>query len=184
MGALQAGSVIAMKTSDPVPDRAPLVIRDAADTDFSRIVELNEAEVRQTSAMSFARLRSLVAMSAYCRVATSNGVVAAFLLAIRNGAAYDSDNYRWFASRLGDFLYVDRIVVGNAFARRGIGATLYTDLFAYARLQGIDTIACEYNIDPPNPVSRMFHDRFGFAEVGTQWLAHGRKRVSLQVAHP
>jgi uncharacterized protein len=173
-----------MKPFEAVQDRTPIVLRDAADTDFVRIVELNEAEVRQTSAMSFDRLRSLVAISAHCRVATSNGFVVAFLLAFRNGAAYDSDNYRWFASRLGEFLYVDRIVVGKAFAGRGVGAALYADLFAFARSQGIDTIACEYNIDPPNPASRAFHDKFGFTEVGTQWVANRSKRVSLQIAHP
>ena len=159
-----------------------MLLRNAAECDFARIVELNEAEVRQTSPMSLERLRSLVAMSAYCRVATSNGAVAAFLLAFRNGAAYDSDNYRWFTARLREFLYVDRIVVDRVFAAQGIGSALYADLFAFARSHGVGTVACEYNIEPPNPASRGFHDRFGFAEVGTQWV--GEKCVSLQVAHP
>jgi len=165
-------------------DRVSISLRDAVDTDFDRIVELNAAEVRHTSPMPLDRLRSLIAMSAYCRVAISDGVVAAFLLAFRQGAAYDSDNYRWFASRFGEFLYVDRIVVGKAFSGRGVGAALYADLFAFARSCGIDTIACEYNIDPPNPASRAFHDKFGFTEVATQWVANRSKRVSLQVAHP
>lgn len=43
-------------------------------------------------------------------------------------------------------------------------------------------IVCEYNIVPPNEPSRIFHDKFGFHEVGSQWLGKGSKQVSLQVA--
>jgi hypothetical protein len=28
----------------------------------------------------------------------------------------------------------------------------------------------------------LFHEKFGFKEQGTQWVANGTKRVSLQVA--
>jgi hypothetical protein len=43
-------------------------------------------------------------------------------------------------------------------------------------------VTCEYNLFPPNEPSRLFHDRFGFREQGTQWVASGTKRVSLQAA--
>ena len=42
--------------------------------------------------------------------------------------------------------------------------------------------ACEYNIQPPNPVSKRFHDKFGFKELDTQWVANGTKKVTLQAA--
>lgn len=93
-----------------------------------------------------------------------------------------NDNYAWFAARFHEFIYVDRIVVGKDFAGLKIGSRLYQDLFAYARSQGIKAITCEYNIDPPNPASRKFHDKFGFKELDQQWAAHGTKRVSLQLA--
>lgn len=157
-------------------------IRTIVEADFPSILRLNEAEVKKTSEMDLDRLVWLVGMSAYCRVTTLDGQVAAFLIALREGATYDSDNYRWFSSRLRSFLYVDRIVVDSRFSSRGIGSRLYDDLFSFARSQGIDTIACEYNIDPPNPASRAFHDKFGFKELGTQWVAGGTKQVSLQVA--
>jgi len=158
-------------------------LRDALDTDFSRIVALNAGEVRQTSPMDFDRLRMLAEVSAYFRVAVVDGAVAGFLLAFREGAHYDSENYQWFGSRFSRFLYVDRIVVDGTCAGRGIGSALYADLFAFARSQGVDTITCEYNIDPPNHASRAFHDRFGFTELGTRSTADGTKRVSLQAAH-
>ena len=52
-----------------------------------------------------------------------------------------------------------------------IGSRLYEDLFDYARSQGIKAITCEYNIQPPNPASQRFHDKFGFKELGQQWVA-------------
>jgi len=167
-------------TTDPQPVFAAL--KTADESDFDMILELNDAEEQHTSPMDLERLRSLARISAYCKVATIEKVVAAFLIAIREGAPYENDNYRWFAARCSSFLYVDRIVVAARFSRRGIGARLYDDLFAFARSQGIGTITCEYNIDPPNPVSRAFHEKYGFKELGTQWVAGGAKQVSLQAA--
>jgi hypothetical protein len=43
-------------------------------------------------------------------------------------------------------------------------------------------VTCEYNLVPANEPSRRFHDKFGFREMGTQWLANGAKQVSLQAA--
>lgn len=157
-------------------------IRDITDSDFVAVIALNDAEVQQTSPMDAARLQSLVDMSAYRKVATVDGRVAAFLLALREGAPYRNDNYDWFASRFPRFLYVDRIVVGARFAGQRVGSRLYDDLFAFARDSDVRTVTCEYNIDPPNPASRAFHDRFGFRELGTQWVAEGTKQVSLQAA--
>ncbi len=157
-------------------------IRDAGDADFVRIVALNDAEVVQTSPMDRARLEFLHGLSSYHKVAILDGRVGAFLLAMREGAAYENDNYGWFATHFPRFVYVDRIVVASAFAGRGVGTGLYRHLFEHARSQGVSHIACEYNIEPPNPASRTFHDRFGFREMGTQWVANGSKRVSLQVA--
>ena len=157
-------------------------IRDVVEADLARIIELNDAEVHHTSAMDLERLRLLDRLSSYHKVATVDGRVAAFLLAMREGAPYENDNYHWFATRLANFLYVDRVVVGASHAGRGIGSKLYQEMFAYAQEQGIESVTCEYNIEPPNPASRAFHDRFGFKELGTQWVAGDSKRVSLQAA--
>jgi uncharacterized protein len=67
-------------------------------------------------------------------------------------------------------------------AHRRIGSLLYEDLFRHARASAIPVVTCEYDIVPPNEPSRSFHDKFGFVEQGTQWLAGGSKQVSLQAA--
>ena len=161
-----------------------ILIRHAAPADFDAIVALNEAAVQHTSAMDVQRLRNLHALSAYHKVATVDGQVTAFLLAMRENAPYPNENYGFFAARYAVFLYVDRIVVDPSCAGLKLGTLLYRDLFDDARAQAVPAITCEYNIEPPNEPSRRFHDRFGFSEVGTQWLDGGRKRVSLQAATP
>jgi predicted GNAT superfamily acetyltransferase len=157
-------------------------IRDAVDEDFDRIVTLNMVEVQQTSAMDRSRLQELAQMASYHRVATVDGVVAAFLLAFRENAGYDNANYAWFSARFEQFIYVDRIVVSADFGGLKIGSLLYQDLFEFARSHGVHRVTCEYNIQPPNPASHAFHQKFGFKEIGSHWVANGTKQVSLQVA--
>ena len=157
-------------------------IRDAAPDDFDAICALNLAEVQHTSAMDRARLEELHAFAAYHKVACMDSTVSAFLLAICDGSPYENDNYAWFARRFERFLYVDRIVVASAARGMRVGSLLYEDLFRHATSRAIPWITCEYNLVPPNEPSRRFHDRFGFTEHGTQWLADGTKRVSLQAA--
>lgn len=161
-----------------------MAIRDAREGDFGAILALNASEVRQTSPMDLVRLRHLDGLAARHRVVDAGGTVAAFLLAMKEGADYANPNYEWFAARYPTFLYVDRIVVGAGHQGSGFGRALYDDLFAHAKSLGIDVIACEYNLVPPNEPSRRFHEAFGFREVGSQWLNEGTKHVSMQVARP
>lgn len=156
--------------------------RPAYEADFAAILRLNDFEVQHTSPMDLERLRYLDGISCFHKVACVDGLVGAFLLAIRHDAPYINDNFSFFASRHSAFVYVDRIVVSAALSRNKLGSLLYTDLFAYARTEHVPLVTCEYNIIPANEPSRRFHDKFGFKEIGTQWVSNGTKRVSLQVA--
>jgi predicted GNAT superfamily acetyltransferase len=157
-------------------------IRDAATNDYEVICALNLADVQHTSPMDAARLATLANLSCYFKVACVEESVAGFVLAMRSGAAYENDNFGWFARRYPRFLYVDRVVVSSAFRGLRLGSLLYQDLFRYARDNAIPRVTCEYNIVPRNEASRLFHDKFGFKEQGTQWVANGTKLVSLQAA--
>lgn len=158
-----------------------IVIRNAQQHDFASIVQLNQIEVQHTSSMDIERLRHLDLLAAYHRVALVDGQFAGFMFAMRDGTNYVNDNFNWFAERLNNFLYIDRIVVGAQFAGRKIGSALYQDLIHFARQLDIEHIVCEYNVEPANLPSQAFHDRWGFQEMGSQWLNEKTKRVSLQV---
>lgn len=157
-------------------------IREARHDDSAQILSLNEESVRFLSPLNAQRLALLQTQASYHRVLESEGHVAAFLLAFREGSAYDSPNYGWFASRYPKFLYIDRVVVSSTLQGQGAGRLFYEDLFAFARTSGVNLITCEIDLDPPNPVSQKFHARYGFKEVGTQTYGQAHKLVSLQVA--
>ena len=156
------------------------MIRDATASDFPAILALNAESVHFLSPLDEARLQSLQTQAAYHRVVEIDGEVAAFLLVLREGADYDSPNYLWFAQRYPQFLYVDRIVVDARRQGQGLAARLYDNLLEFAKTSGIAQLTCEFDLDPPNPASAKFHARYGFREVGKQWLGGGKKQVSLQ----
>lgn len=157
-----------------------MLIRDARPADFPAILGLNETFVAVLSPMDRQRLEHLHGEAALHRVMEQDGEVTAFLLALREGADYDSPNYRWFAQRHPRFLYVDRVVVSGSQQARGAGTRLYRDLHGFAIREGVPLMTCEFDIEPPNLASQQFHERLGFRELGRQVLGGGRKVVSLQ----
>lgn len=155
-------------------------LRPAAPEDFPALLALNAEQVRFLSPLDDARLTHLHAQAVWHQVIEGDTGVCAFLLAFASGADYDSPNYRWFEERGGRFLYVDRVVVAASAQGRGCGRQLYEALFAFACAAGFAAVVCEYDLDPPNPVSAAFHARFGFVEIGRQ-MANG-KQVSMRRA--
>lgn len=159
---------------------AALQLRDVTPADARSLIALNAESVEVLSPLDADRLAHLQRQAAHCRVACVDDAVAGFLLALREGADYDSENYRWFDAHYTTYLYVDRIVVARSHQGLGIGRALYDDLIVEARRHAVPRITCEYDLEPPNPASARFHAGYGFEEVATQVLARG-KRVSLQV---
>ena len=159
-----------------------LLIRQAQASDFSRILDINATEEEKTSRIDLARITQLDRWSDYHRVAVVEGQVVGFLLVMSDASDYDGDNFRWFIERYKRFLYVDRIVIDQAYAGQGVGSALYGDLIEFAATQGCPALCCEINVLPPNPVSHAFHARFGFNEVGRSAEASAPKIVSYQLA--
>jgi uncharacterized protein len=155
-------------------------IRDVTEADFGTLLRLNLESERYLSPLSLPLLRSLCVEAWYCRAIGVESTVLGFLLALKEGADYQSPNYRWFAARYSEYLYIDRVVVDLSARRQRLAEQLYEDLFSAARAAGLKRITCEFDIDPPNEASRRFHEHFGFREVGRQQVGSGKKTVSLQ----
>jgi predicted GNAT superfamily acetyltransferase len=179
---LVAGAPARRSTSSLGLSVPTTVIRPAAPMDFETICALNLSEVQYTSAMDITRVAELNTISCYHNVACLDGIISAFLLAMCNGSPYKNDNFAWFSKRYARFIYVDRVVVSSNSRGLRLGSLLYEDVFRHARSNAIPLVTCEYNIIPPNEPARLFHDKFGFKEKGTQRVANGTKQVSLQVA--
>ena len=168
---------------------------------FPEILRLNEELVQYLSPMDEARLDHLYNESALHLVVEGDGVgdgaedgtgdgvgdgdgggVLAFLLAFREGADYDSVNYQWFENHYEKFLYIDRVVVDSLAQGHGIGNLIYDYIFSYARANDIPFVTAEIDIQPANPISLKYHEKYGFKEVGRQEVANGKKVVSLQIS--
>lgn len=178
--ALCTASRAGLVTSARQTQLSGFTLRDATPHDFEAVVRLNAEWEHVTSPLDRAAVARLHEQSAYHRVVASGSGVVAFLLGIGPGEAYDSPNYRWFDARFREFLYIDRIVVSSAVQRAGLGAVLYDDVRDFAAHRGMRRLVCEVDVEPMNEPSHAFHVRRGFTEVGTQWVADGKKRVSLR----
>lgn len=147
--------------------------------DAAAVLRLNADSVAVLSPMDESRLRLLAGMSCFHLVAVAPTGVIGFVLGFADGTAYDSVNYRWFAARYKNFLYLDRMVVEPSFRGCGVGGAFHAAALEYAVASGLDWLVGEIDLDPPNPVSLAYHERIGFVEVGRQTLPSG-KVVSMR----
>ena len=151
-------------------------LREITRADWPTVLELNAASVRELSELDEQRLESLLSWAQRGLVVEHERAIVAFALAIAPGTPYDSENYRWFATRFERFLYLDRIAVSDAMRRRGIGGRLYDAMEETAA--AFERMVCEVNFQPPNEASLAFHTSRGYIEVGR--LEHpGGKVVAL-----
>ena len=154
-------------------------LRGAGPGDTGAIVALNEEVVAVTSPMDAARFGELRALASDCIVAEDEGTVVGFVLAMRQGAAYDNGNFDWFSARLDKFVYIDRIAISEAGRGKGLGGRLYAQVAGAARRDGCLVMCAEMDLEPPNEQSLAFHRKQGFEEIGTRRLESG-KTVSMQ----
>ena len=156
--------------------------REARPIDYPYVLEMNEAEVPRVSSLRLASLEALASECVYFKVITTRADKAiAFLMALREGKNYSSENYRWFSNQMQRFLYIDRVVVEKKYHRLGLGRKLYEDLATFAKAENL-VRTCEVNIEPPNPTSQKFHEKMGFKKIGEQWTKSNTIQVAMLAA--
>ena len=156
------------------------IIRDVKADDYDFILNVNETNVEVLSPMPMERMLWLKEMSEMFIVAEVDGKPAAFLIAIREGKPYDSENYVWFQKKYPEFLYIDRIVIDEPYRADGLGRKLYDAVKDHARATGVRVVTCEVDTIPYNETSLKFHEAMGFKEVGEQVIRGGAIKVSLK----
>lgn len=157
-----------------------LRIRGAEERDRTFVLRVNEENMEVLSPMDGERLQKFAASAEQFLVAETDGQPAAFLIALREGLDYDSENYRWFCAHYERFLYIDRVVIDEPYRGLGLGRKLYQAVFDRARSTGVPFVTAEIDTEPYNEASLRFHKAMGFREVGTQTVRGGAVRVSLQ----
>lgn len=157
-----------------------LAIRDVNEHDLDAVLALNNVAGKSILALDAARLRYFYDHADYFRVAEIDGQLAGFLIALRENGGYTSPNYRWFSARYDAFVYIDRIVIANAFRRHGLGRVFYCDVTSFAEVR-VPLLACEVFLEPRNDVVVLFHGTYGFQEAGQQRMGDDGPLVSLLV---
>ena len=160
-------------------EQAPTV-RPIEPGDLARVLEINQANVPEVGSIDAERLDYLVAESTLALVVALGGQVLGFCLVLPPDSTYDSVNYRWFAERFDDFMYLDRVAFDAEAQGRGLGTLLYEEVDRQlASLDNAGRLTLEVNDDPPNETSLAFHAKRGFTEVGRQDTPYGIE-VSMQ----
>lgn len=157
-------------------------IRPLEEKDFPFVLRLNEENVEVLAPMDEEKLAYFAANSESFDIVEVDGKPAAFMIVFREGADYQSENYKWFSKKYPAFLYVDRIVIDAPYRGLGLGRKLYEKVFAQAKANNVPRVTAEVDIEPVyNDASLKFHAAMGFRQVGKQYVRRGKIRVSLQM---
>lgn len=151
---------------------------DVTEADLAVVLALNEASTPHVSSIDLEQMQWFAANAFYFRIATIEDRFAGFLIGLRPGVDYGSENYRWFCSNYEDFGYIDRVAIEPSARRLGVASKLYED-FAGALRGVVDSMTCEVNVRPPNESSMRYHEEHGFVQVGRQQTEGGSKEVAM-----
>ena len=124
-----------------------LVIRDVREHELDSVLALNNAVGPRILPLDSAGVRWFFTHAEYFRIAEIDGVIAGFLIALRETSSYSSPNFLWFRERYPKFLYIDRIVIAESYRRHGLGRIFYCDVTSYAELR-VPLLTCEVFLEP------------------------------------
>jgi len=135
---------------------------------FQSIYDLNQANTPEVGSLeSIQHLKQLIEFSSYNLLVLKEDEIVGFIICMREGTAYESENYKFFTQRLKKFLYVDRVVIDEQHRRAGLGKAIYEDIFVQAISDSLP-IALEVNTQPVNQPSLNFHEKMGFDQIGAK----------------
>lgn len=157
-----------------------LTLRDVRASDLAAVMGLNNTAGSSILPMDTAQVEHFYRHADYFRVAEIDGHLAGFLIALRDSTEHASSNFQWFRKHCREFVYIDRVVIGNLHRGHGLGRLFYSDVQSYAEVRS-PNLACEVFLEPRDDVSVLFHGVFGFHESGQQVMPESGRRVSLLV---
>jgi uncharacterized protein len=154
-----------------------LRLRDYHRADLATVHTINEAAYPAVGTETIDALGHIAEQSLIALVADDeeSGAIAGFCLVLAPEADYHSMNYRWFAARYDDFVYLDRVAIDPAFQRQGLGRAMYAEVERRAAVlrPTATEFTLEVNLRPRNDQSLGFHADLGFVEVGQRETDYG-----------
>ena len=138
------------------------------ETQLQSIYDLNQANTPEVGSLkSIDHLKKLIELSAYNLLVLDDDEIVGFIICMREGSVYRSENYKFFVQKLKKFLYVDRVAIDEQYRRAGLGQAIYENIFIHAAKNDLP-IALEVNTQPVNQPSLSFHEKMGFDKVGAK----------------
>lgn len=134
-----------------------------------RCWRLNE-RVGEALSLSSDRFTDLLQGSDVLQTKQQAAAVLAFSVALVAGKPLEHVSYQWFLTRFDEFLYWDRVVVGSAWQRRGLGRALFESLRGEAQARGLHSMVCQVHERPPNPAAHAFVQSLGFTAIESVML--------------
>lgn len=141
------------------------------DAHHAVILRNNARFVHWLSPLDKNELSELLGRADYARHCQAGDAV---VIAYSGQGDYRHKNVDWLSDRLPNYLYVDRVIIGESSQGQGLGRILYEDLSDFAARHGFDSVACEVNTIPDNPGSHAFHRALGFSALGEQDYPDGK----------
>ena len=139
---------------------------DINDQDLKSIYDLNQANVPEVGSLEDASVLSeLIRMSSFNLAVKLNNELVGYIICFKEGAKYQSLNYKFFKESIDEFLYVDRVAIKEGFRDQGLGTMIYDSVFLEAQELNVPVL-CEVNTRPANDPSLKFHAKMGFKECG------------------
>ena len=155
------------------------IIEDIKKKDFEDIINLNKKFITVLNDLTLKDLIYFKKISPYFKTLKIGDKFEGFIITLFPNCNYKSENYIWFNSRFKSFIYIDRICISNKQQQKGYGFAIYKDLLKNIKKK-VKRITCEVNLIPENFISNRFHKKFGFEEIGTQYIDNKKKMVSLK----
>jgi len=135
---------------------------------FQSIYDLNQTNTPEVGSLeSIQHLKQLIEFSSYNLLVLKEDEIVGYIICMREGSAYGSENYKFFTQRLKKFLYVDRVAIDEQHRRAGLGKAIYENIFVQAISDSLP-IALEVNTQPVNQPSLNFHEKMGFDRIGAK----------------
>ena len=127
---------------------------------FQSIYDLNQTNTPEVGSLeSIQHLKQLIEFSSYNLLVLKEDEIVGYIICMREGSAYGSENYKFFTQRLKKFLYVDRVAIDEQHRRAGLGKAIYENIFVQAISDSLP-IALEVNTQPVNQPSLTFMRRW------------------------
>ena len=161
-----------------------VTVRDAGEHDEDFILALNAACTPAVGDMTREKYRLFSGWAYRVLIAEvaneAGGGAAGFMILLRPGSSYPSDNYRWFEETFPHHLYVDRIAVADTGRGQGVGRVFYEYALKLAAELGEERVTAEVNEVPPNPESMAFHAKLGFRHLTSRPSGSGKVVAMLE----